>query len=611
MVEPTLLGTVQDVSGGTVSVVLDADTASGLAFVDGHGYRIGQVGTFVRIPIGYVELYGVVSTVGAGAVPEHARDEQPYGNRWMTVQLVGETNRGEDFQRGLSQHPTIGDRVHLLAERDLERLYGSQDAPDCLRVGRLANAESIPALLNVDRLVTRHSAVVGSTGSGKSSTVARLLRAVVSGERFGSARILVFDMHGEYASALKPHAAVFAVPPLASAGAASLNVPYWAMSFDELLPLTFGDLGDRERAAVQEKIVGLKAEALSREARAGVDARSLTVDSPVPFSIHRLWFDLHRLINATHTAPATGQSAATEALVVDENGEPVEPGNAMELVPPAYQPQRQGSVYLSGSPLNLAKPLEALRARLGDPRFAFLFKPGDLTVDENGEVQADLDHALRRWLGAEQPIAIFDLSGVPPSVLQALLGALLRIIYDALFWGRRLSEGGRERPLMIVLEEAHSYLGPQETGLASQVVKRVVREGRKYGVGAMIVSQRPSEVDPTVLSQCGTLVALRLGNARDRGMIGATVSETFAGFLDALPVLRTGEAIAVGEAVHLPMRLLIEPLPPNERPDSDDPKVYEPRRPGGWNRDREPSDYTEVVHVWRAQDPRPPRQIDD
>lgn len=610
-VEPTFLGTVQDVSGATVSVALDIDTASGLSFIDGHGYRIGQVGSFVRIPIGYVELYGVVSKVGAGAVPERVQELQPYGHRWMTVQLVGETTRGRPFERGLSQHPTIGDAVHLLAERDLERLYGSHSAPDCLRVGRLANAESIPALVNVDKLVTRHSAVLGTTGSGKSTTVTRLLDAIVAPDRFPSARVLVFDIHGEYASALAPEqATVFAVGARTQSEAQALHIPYWAMSFDELLPLTTGNLEDRERAALQEKIVQLKAEALDHTQLPGVDHRSLTVDSPVPFSIHKLWFELHRLVNATHTAQSTGQSQATEALLLGDDDQPIEAGDAMTVIAPLYRPQQQSSIFLSGSTLNLRKPLDALASRLRDPRLNFLFEPGPWSVKLDGTTDADLDAAIESWLGGEQSIAIFDLSGVPATILQTLLGALLRIVYDALFWGRRLSEGGRERPLLVVLEEAHAYLAKHETGLAAQTARRIIREGRKYGVGAMVVSQRPSEVDATILSQCGTLFALRLSNSHDRSHVTGTVSDNFGGFLDALPVLRTGEAIVVGEAVHLPMRILVDALPDARRPESDDPKVYDDTGPGGWNRRREPSNYSDLVETWRRQDPQPPTTID-
>jgi DNA helicase HerA-like ATPase len=595
--DPTRLGVVEDVRGATVSVKLDIDTISGLSVIEGHAYRVGQIGSFVRIPVGYTDLYGVVSQVGSGAVPENRQSDEQYGRRWMTVQLVGEASRGTPFQRGLAQHPTIDDHVHLLAERDLELLYGSKLAPDCLEVGRLANADSIPALVNVDKLVTRHSAVVGATGSGKSNTVARLLDAIVAGNRFPSARILLFDIHGEYSNALPDTATVFAVGDRSNA----LDVPYWAMTFDEMLPLATGPLDGAERAALQDKIVELKREAVERYPRSGINPRTLTVDSPVPFSIHELWFQLHKHANATHTAAGGGQSDGTEALLVDASGHPLEAGDALKVIAPRYQPQADKSIYLSSSRLNLRRPLETLASRLRDPRLAFLFHPGPWAVARDGRVASDLDELLHGWLGGKRPVTILDLSGVPPTITRTLVGVLLRIVYDALFWGRKLAEGGRERPLLVVLEEAHAYIRAGDSGPAADAVQRIVREGRKYGIGAMVVSQRPSEVDSTVLSQCGTLFALRLSNSHDRGHVTGTVSDNFGGFLDALPLLRTGEAIVVGEAVHMPMRMRVNPLPEDRRPDSSDPPVYEPHGPGGWNRPREPQDWPELVATWRRQ----------
>jgi uncharacterized protein len=191
-----------------------------------------------------------------------------------------------------------------------------------------------------------------------------------------------------------------------------------------------------------------------------------------------------------------------------------------------------------------------------------------------------------------------------------LVGALLRIVYDALFWGRNLSEGGRERPLLIVLEEAHVYLGQNDAGTATSIVKKIVKEGRKYGIGAMIVSQRPSEIDATILSQCGTIFSMRLSNPSDRAHVTGTVSDNLEGLFNSLPILRIGEAIIVGEAVHLPVRTIIDPPPANRRPDSSDPLVYDNNGPGGWNREKERTDYAEMIIMWRKQEYRSPSIVD-
>ena len=609
--DPTFLGTVKDVKGCTVSVSLE-DDASGLTFIKGHGYRIGQIGSFIRIPIGYTDLFGIVSQVGAGAVPERLVALQPQGFRWITVQLVGEGQRHGEFKRGISQYPTIGDNVHVVTEQDLVRIYGRPNEPNFVRIGHLASAESIPALIDINKLITRHSAVVGATGSGKSTTVAGLLVSLSDKKVYPSARIIVIDIHGEYPAALRDRATVFKVNPDLKNNEQQLCIPYWAMTYDELLSVTFGSLDDSSRGAVLEKVTALKLAALRSNPREGINEDNLTVDSPVPFSIHKMWLDLHRLVNATHTV-AGGQNESTEAFLLNSQGESVQLGDALKVIPPKYRPHTLASgtdkIYLSSSPLNIRRPLEYLASKLRDPRFDFLFRPGKWCPNVGGRPINDLDSLLEQWIGGENSITILDLSGIPPSVLTNLIGVLLRIIYDALFWAKNLSEGGRERPLLIVLEEAHAYLSQNDSGSAASAVRRITKEGRKYGIGAMIVSQRPAEIDITILSQCGTIFAMRLSNSTDRAHVTGTVTDNLEGFLSMMPVLRTGEAIIVGEAVHLPLRTLIDPPARNRRPDSSDPLVFNINGPGGWNRDREKSDYSDVVKVWRKQDPRSPRII--
>jgi DNA helicase HerA-like ATPase len=145
------------------------------------------------------------------------------------------------------------------------------------------------------------------------------------------------------------------------------------------------------------------------------------------------------------------------------------------------------------------------------------FSAQALTRHEEGKVEQDLDTLLAGWLGDASPITILDLSGIPPLIQSELVGSVLRIVYDALFWARNIPEGGRERPLLIVLEEAHAYLDQKQT--AAVAVRRIAKEGRKYGIGMMLASQRPAEIDQTILSQCGTLFALRLSNSVDRGVM--------------------------------------------------------------------------------------------
>lgn len=615
--DPTFIGTVQDVRGATITVELSDETVTGLGFVHGEGYRIGQVGSFVRIPLGFVDLYGVVSQVGAGAAPVRDGEERVYGNRWVTVQMVGEGQRGGQFERGISQHPTIDDRVHIVTEADLVAIYGAGDPQDFVSVGHLASAESIPSLVNINKLVTRHSAVVGTTGSGKSTTVAGLLAALSETDRYPSARIVLLDIHGEYAKALADRASIFRVSASPTASERGLYIPFWALSFEELVGLALGKLNDAQTAAVADAIVQLKKEALVSCPRDGVEESRVTVDTPIPFCLHKLWFELHK--REHHTLIPRPGAAADEvdpAYVIGIDGAPQQLGDAMSVTPPLYRTVKTTGpaaerVQLGRDPLGIRQQLAGLASRLRDPRLAFLFNPGDWLPDINGTTVEDLDALLQGWIGGPQPISILDLSGIPSSVLNDLIGALLRVLYDAIFWARNLPEGGRERPLLLVLEEAHAYLSKESPGPAALAVKRIAKEGRKYGVGMMIVSQRPSEIDSTILSQCGTIFAMRLANDVDRGHVTSAASDNLKGLFEMLPVLRTGEAIIVGEAVSLPVRTLISPPGTNRRPDSADPRVvvrgnpsdgYE--GPAGWGQQRDPEDYAIMVKQWRQQNPR-------
>ena len=606
----TFLGTVQDVQGATISIALDNDTISGLVFIDGHGYRIGQVGSFVRIPIGFSDLFGVVSQVGAGAVPEALAGVEPYGRRWLRVQLIGESEGSKGFSRGISQYPTINDEVHLVTEQDLSQVYGRPDAPNFVRIGNIASAESIPALIDIDRLVTRHSAVLGATGAGKSTTVVNLLVSLTDPQQFPSARVIVMDIHGEYHSALSDRATVFRV---GSSGddVEQLYVPYWAMNFDELINVTpFQGVKDIDRTALVEKIKELKLSSLNAHQRNGVTPDTMTVDTPIPFSIHRLWYEMYRLICSTHTAQGVNQSANTEAIEKDSDSQRVM-GDIMRVEPPKYRPITSGGsnrVFLSGSSLNMRREVLATESLLRDTRYDFLFRPGPWCPHpdlENLDAQParDLGDLLRLWIGGERPVTILDLSGIPTSILMSLIGVILRILFDALFWSRHLPEGGRARPLLVVLEEAHAYLGSKDGGAASASARRIVKEGRKYGLGAMVVSQRPSEIDSTILSQCGTMFAMRLPNTGDRSQVTGTVSDNLEGLFNMLPALRTGEAIAVGEAVHLPLRVLVDAPEKKRRPDSGDPRLYDSGGQSGWNSCGRKDDYDHVVEKWRSEEP--------
>ncbi len=590
---PTYLGSVSAVSGSDVSIYLAKSVSSGLVIIKGITYRIGQVGSFVRIPQGYTNLYGIICDVGADAVPEKFVDTPQESGRWVKAQLVGES-MGNDFERGISQYPSVNDDVHLVTEEDLAKIYGTE-GDGHIEIGRLASAENIKVKLDLDKLVTRHSTVLGSTGSGKSTTVASLLRSISDSHKgvrnYPSARVLLLDIHGEYSAALGKDARVFRIEPKKEEH--KLSIPYWALDAEDLVEFLFGTMNDTQATSVYDKITELKSKSLDKYKFEGMEENSLTVDTPIPYSLKRLWYYLIE----PELRTLEGQDRDQLALLRE--------GNPATLTAPEYKPHAMGSKgpFINNTAPGIKRQLRNLKSRLLDRQYNFLLHPDVWEPDLDGKVKKDLPELLKQWLGHDKPITILDLSGVPSTVLVRLIGAILKIVYTALFWGGRQKEGGLDRPLLIVMEEAHRYLGGKENS-AKTIVQKIVKEGRKYGVGAMVVSQRPSEVDETVLSQCGTFFGLRLSNPADRLKVAGTLPDSLAGLMDMLPVLRTGEAIITGEAATLPIRCKIT-LPDNP-PDSRDPEVTKK-----WKMDKQPQDrmddiYNQITASWRRQIPTRP-----
>lgn len=611
---PAVIGAVRSISGTNVSVQFYKSLNSTISYINGNGYKIGQVGGFVKIPQGYINLYGSIVQIGADAIPESLRNDENVGIRWMTVQLVGEGAMGQPFERGISQYPMINDEVYIVTEEDLVNIYGRQQGAEFVSVGTISGAENIPALIDVNKLVSRHSAIVGSTGTGKSTTVAGLINTLIDSAQFPSSRIILMDIHGEYGKTFKDRANVFRIIPEVGTDK-RLVVPYWSMSFDEFVSFVFGDVQDNDRFPLSELVLALKK--LTIEKNPGLfsylNKDNITVDTPIPFSLKRLFLHLYRMMFSTHTCAGTGQklsaicedfdeSKTTEAFETDADGAKLK-GSLEPFVLPKYKEQVQSRVFLSAAPMNLRRQLIALQAKMNDPRFDFALNPEGYEPDTVGKVTKDIDTLLSLWMG-EKTLSVFDVSGVPSGILHDIIGILLRVMYDALFWSRNLAQGGRNRPLLIVMEEAHNYLGSDNNCRASKIVRRIVKEGRKYGISAMIVSQRPSEIDPTILSQCGTTIALRLTNSNDRGIIANTVSDNLSNLVNTLPILKTGESIIVGEAVRMPMRAIITYPDVKNRPDSNDPEVASDEAGrGGWNTPLtvKGEDYKNIEKAWRLQ----------
>lgn len=595
---PTFVGRVASVRGGAVRVRL-MGLPKTLVLVEGESYRIGQLGAFMRIPLGYTSLYGVCTQVGADAapppIPEDVQpptalfeESDPVDYRWLTIALFGEAVGGH-FDRGVGQYPTVGDEVHLVTPEHLEVIYRGQGDGDSIVVGRIASSAGLPGRLQLSTLVSRHSTIVGSTGAGKSNLVATVLEELSSGD-LPSSRTLVIDAHGEYATAVGSLGRVIHTGASVPEGAKVLRVPFWALPFNELLDLAMGDMQPHAAEALRDRVAAMKRQA-AKHLNDPPPLETITADTPVPFSIRQLWFELEHNQRETYNQ-SNPQDDETRCKPNDE-------GDAALLRPPVYPAANLGSKapFLSKARLPIGRQLDLLHTRLRDSRFDFMFDSADpLHPDLDGRIEADLDALLAEWIGGDEPITVLDVSGLPPDVLGTVVGTMLRLIYDALFWAMELPVGGRKQPLLIVLEEAHRFLPRDGDTPTHRVVSRIAKEGRKYGVGLMVVTQRPSDIDSAVLSQCGTMIALRVTNGADRAAVAGMVPDDLGGLVELLPALRTGEALILGDALQVPSRIRIRKA--RHKPVGEDPSL-----PDAWRQEArpDPAGYAMAVKNWRAQ----------
>lgn len=587
----TVIGEIVSVNGNIISVHLLNTVKSNMLIIDGIVYRIGQIGSFLKIPLGYANLFGIVTQTGAAAIPESYREmfeNDPnaiQNQQWLSMVLVGE-QQGNKFSRGVSQSPTTGDFAHLVTIKDLDIIYGKYNEYSSIDVGNISISESLRAKLDLNKLVTRHSCVLGSTGSGKSNAVGVLLGAIEK-KQFSGSRILLIDPHGEYNSVFKNNSTVFKIHANELMGEKELYIPFWALPYNELLSIFGGTLNDANREYIRSKIVEAKISSANKM-NLNIEKEFISADSPIPFNIKQLWFELDDFERQTFRERAKPETKTN--LKVE--------GNAEELISNEYEPASAGggAPFLNNQAKYILGFLDNMRLKMKDSRYSFLFSPGEYTPNKEGVVEKSLEELLLQWLGNAGKITILDFSDIPSEIMVSTAGTLLNIIYEALFWGQNLSIGGKEQPVLIVLEEAHNYLKAGENSIASRTVQKVAKEGRKYGVGLMLVTQRPSELDETVMSQCGTIIALRMNNNKDRSHVRGAIQDELQTMIDLLPSLRTGEAIISGEAVKIPSRVQFYKL--GNAPKGSDPDVTE-----CWKKepDMSVSAYQKLVTLWQNQ----------
>lgn len=576
--DPTCIGRVRHVLGSTITVALDSNLAGIAPIYRGQLQPVGQIGSLVRIPQGLVDLIATVSLVGIAELtgPLSPANDSQRDERWLQVQLLGEIDRPTGrFQRGVGTYPGLDDPVHFATPKDLGSVFAQPDDEHVV-LGRLAAAAEVPVCLDASRFVVRHAAIVGSTGSGKTSAVAALMQAFVSGG-WHAANIVVVDPHGEYAHALKENSSVRSV---LSTGEHGLRVPYWALPAADILHVFAGTRGGATFAdRFAELVVESRRQFVQDAAWLALDPTTVTADTPIPFDIKPIWYALDRENRETrHNAG----DPTTAALV--REGDPATLRSAeFEAYGAGGTPPHKGPMYsVYGTMPDL------LRLGLLDPQLKFFQEPiGDPAGND------PLVGVMQEWLGNEKPISVLDFSGVPAEAADVAIGVVLNLLFEVSLRGEAGGTGiGRSNPVLVVLEEAHRYLGEGASVLTRESANRIAREGRKYGVGLLLVSQRPTELPKTALAQCGTIISLRLSNSDDQGTIKSALPDAVAGLAAVLPALRTHEAIVSGESVVLPARVCINN--PSPWPQAEDPSL----KP--WRRDQQLPDVEAAITSWRG-----------
>ena len=576
--DPTCIGRVRHVLGATITVALDPDLAGVAPIFRGRMQPIGQIGSLVRIPQGLVDLIATVDLVGIAELtgPLAPADAVQCDERWLQVQLLGEIDRGTGrFQRGVGSYPGLDDPVHFATPDQLKSVFPHPDERHiCL--GRLAAAEEVPVSLDAARLVVRHAAIVGSTGSGKTSAVASILQSFVKGG-WKAANIVVMDPHGEYASAVKGSASVRSV---LAEGKTRLRVPYWALPAADIVRIFAGSpAGPTFAKRFAELVTEARRSFVESADWLTLDPTAVTADTPVPFDVREVWHQLdyeNRETRKSKSEPDTvcctdsGDAALLRAAHFQPYG-------------PAGQPPQQGPMFgvYGTAP-------ELLRLGLLDPQLRFFQEPSG---DPHGS--DPLVQVLQEWLGGDQPISVLDFSGVPSAAADLAIGVVLNLLFEVSLRGEPQGPGiGRPHPVLVVLEEAHRYLGEGASALTRDSANRIAREGRKYGIGILLVTQRPTELPRTALAQCGTIIALRLSNSEDQGTIRAALPDAIAGLAAALPSLRTHEAIISGEAMVLPARARLDT--PSPWPSAEDPSLE------SWRAEPKVPSVERAIASWRG-----------
>jgi DNA helicase HerA-like ATPase len=501
------LGRVSAINGAQATITIEAGvpTAGDLAQV--------TVGRFMGIVTGGTIVIGLVTSV-----TEQQMFPQPATFRSIAMlDLIGEI-RTAGFQRGVADYPSLGDAAVLVDERELRMIYGGADK-DRAYVGDLQQDASIGVNINIDDLVSKHFAILGTTGVGKSSSVAIILNEILKTRP--NLRIFLVDPHNEYSPCFGDKAQVL--------NPRNLRLPFWLFNFEEVIDAFFGGRpGVDEEVEILSEVIPL-AKAAYLQYRNNQNERSLskrrsdprdvgfTADTPVPYRVE----DLINLLD-----------------------------------------ERMGKLENRSQRVTIHRLMSRIQTFRNHPRYAFMFEGANI----GGDTMAEIIGNLFRLPIDNKPMTIMQLAGFPAEVVDSVVSVLCRMAFDFGLWSDGVS------PLLFVCEEAHRYAPADKKigfGPTRRALSRIAKEGRKYGVFLGLVTQRPAEIDPTIISQCSTLFVMRLSNDRDQSLIRSAVSDAAANLLSFIPSLGTREVFAFGAGVALPTRMRFKELEAVKRPNSE------------------------------------------
>jgi len=568
-IEKSLIGTVRDVDTRKVSIHVKSD----------EDLRKAKVGQLVCL-----EVFSGVDAWLIAIVEKVTKSVSITSNEFMSeegielegaiedvintvkVSLVGSVRwdaveSKAVFTRSLMQVPDIDAKTFVLTGNDLEAfmniLVSASDTEHSLELGSYVIDEKAKAFLDGNKFFQRHAALVGSTGSGKSWTVASILERAA---KLSSSNLIVFDLHGEYKSLT--YAKQLRIPGPDELGVSNdelLYLPYWLLNADEMQSMFIDSSSFNAQNQVskfQEAVVDAKKKTLIKLGKKDV-LDAFTLDSPIPFEVNEVVSDLKFLND--------------------------------EMVPGA----RAGSDKKGPFNGSFDRLLARLHSKLEDRRYGFLFQAplSEHSYDSLGNLVAK----LMNFENDKEQIKVIDFSEVPADILPVMVGLVGRLIYQIQFW----TDQEKRHPIAMVCDEAHLYL-PKKDGKnpiekrAIESFEKIAKEGRKYGVALFIVSQRPSDVSTTILSQCSNVISLRLTNAEDQATVKKLLPDSLDSLLDILPIMDVGEALVVGDSVLLPSRIKI--TPPIEKPLSETVKFWD-----RWSEPIHNLDFMSIVENYRKQ----------